>query len=131
MLKICVFTLIVAAVVSFPSVDNNDTNYRLYTGQKRFSASLLNSFRKNYPAKNLFFSPHSTYRALLIAYFGAEGETKKSLEEALFLTWANDKSAIAEAYKNEALARVKRAYGDGIQFDSVDKLYVTKDAQLK
>lgn len=130
MLKIWTLAAIVAVVVAFPSNDENPS-YRLFAGQQRFSAALLNSFRKANPTRSFFFSPHSAYKALLLAYFGAEGETKMNLERGLFLSWADDRSTVAEAYKSESLARAERMHSEGTQFNSVDKLYVTKDAQLK
>lgn len=35
--------------------------------------------------RNLFFSPHSLWSALSLAYFGAEGETRTAMEEAMGL----------------------------------------------
>lgn len=87
--------------------------------------------KRNDPSENQFISPHSIYRALLLAYFGAEGKTKEDLEKAMFLDWAENKNDVADAFKRELKARVERFSGKSIQFNSVDKLYVTKNANLK
>lgn len=57
----------------------------LYGGQQGFSLALLNAINKVMPNENLFFSPYSTYHALLIAYFMAGGETEAYLKKVLRL----------------------------------------------
>lgn len=106
-----------------------DQSFQLYHGQSRFAVSLLHAMQQAAPKKNQFFSPHSTYRALLLAYFGAEGKTKESLERALHLGWAKNKSEVSNAYQKESKARAGRSFGD-IQFNSVDKIYVTNQVEL-
>lgn len=109
---------------------NGEGPYRLYAGQNHFALSMLNSLRKT-NTKNIFFSPHSAYKALLLAYMGSNGETMESLEKGMFLDWAQDKSNVMSAYKSESTARAGRFSDKSIQFNSVDKLYITKNAQLK
>lgn len=57
----------------------------LYGGQQDFSLALLNAINKLMPKENLFFSPYSTYHALLIAYFMAGGQTEAYLRKVLRL----------------------------------------------
>lgn len=57
----------------------------LYTGQQDFSLALLQSINQLMPNENLFFSPYSTYHALLIAYFLAGGQTEAYLKKVLRL----------------------------------------------
>lgn len=57
----------------------------LYTGQQDFSLALLNAINKLSPDDNLFFSPYSTYHALLIAFFLAGNQTEKFLRNTLRL----------------------------------------------
>lgn len=105
--------------------------FRIYKGQRQFAISLLNAIKKIAPEDNHFFSPHSTYHALLLAYFGAEGDTMKSLEKALGLDRLFGKSDVVRAYKN--LKNLKKDWHTSersIQFNTVDKVYVTKEAQL-
>lgn len=107
-----------------------DQSFQLYHGQSRFAVSLLHAMQQAAPNKNQFFSPHSTYRALLLAYFGAEGKTKESLERTLHLEWAKNKSEVSTAYQKESKARAGRSFRD-IQFNSVDKIYVANQVELK
>ena len=49
--------------------------------------------------RNLFFSPHSLWSALTLAYFGAEGETQSGMEEAMGV--ANlTKAEVMAAFRN-------------------------------
>lgn len=57
----------------------------LYGGQQDFSLALLNAINKLMPKENLFFSPYSTYHALIIAYFMAGGQTETYLRKVLRL----------------------------------------------
>lgn len=104
---------------------------KLYYGQRKFSVSLLDALQKARPNESLFFSPHSTYRALLLAYFGAKGETEKSLKKTLQLDWANSKADVSHAYELEKQARFNRDEHQGVEFKSVDKLYFSKQVELK
>lgn len=104
---------------------------KLYYGQRKFSVSLLDALQKARPNESLFFSPHSTYRALLLAYFGAKGETEKSLKNTLQLDWANSKADVSHAYELEKQARANRGENQDVEFKSVDKLYFSKQVELK
>ncbi|XP_055307140.1 serine protease inhibitor 88Ea-like [Sitodiplosis mosellana] len=105
--------------------------YRLYRGQSHFALSMLKAMTKQNPQNNQIFSPHSTYRALLIAYFGTEGQSMKSLGKSMYMDWADDKKYNARSYKAELMARSERFLGQGLQFNSVDRLYVSKEVELK
>lgn len=131
MLRIWVlFAFVVAVSSSTYKLQEIDGNFRLYHGQRQFAMSMLNVLTKSNP-ESFFFSPHSTYRALILAYMGAEGRTKENLRASMFLDWANDKTNVMSAYKLESIARSARFADKSIQFNSADKLYVTQNAQLK
>lgn len=73
----------------FPPFEGRQPNINsynnLYAGEQDFSLALLNAINKLMPKQNLFFSPYSTYHALLIAYFMAGGETEAYLRKVLRL----------------------------------------------
>lgn len=133
--------VIVALVALIPSliwcqclIQNNSitiTADKLYYGQRKFSVLLLDALQKARQNESLFFSPHSTYRALLLAYFGASGKTEHSLKRLLQLEWSNSKADIWYAYDFEKLARHNRARRQSIEFTSVDKLYVSDRVDVK
>lgn len=135
MMKTCIFMVVVAIVASYPSqypLPGDENSFRIYTTQRFVAGNILDSMRKIYPTGNLFFSPHSIYRALLLAYIGAEGATKTTLDDTLFLFWADDdKDKVIEAYRDELAARNKRILNSSVQFNSIDKFYITKNVQLK
>lgn len=134
-------TLVIAALAALLPIvwsqclTRNDsaplTADKLYYGQRKFSVSLLNALQKARPNESLFFSPHSTYRALLLAYFGANGDTEKSLKNTLQLDWAKSKADVRQTYEMERQARVNRAEHQTVEFNSVDKLYFSKQVELK
>lgn len=110
---------------------HNVNPFRLYRGQNHFTLSMLKTITKGNSEKNQIFSPHSTYRSLLLAYFGAEGSVQKTLEESMYMFWAEDKNAVVDAYKAESEAKIERFMDHGVQFNSVDRLYVSQETELK
>lgn len=58
---------------------------RLYTGQQEFSLAMLQAINQLQPNDNLFFSPYSTFHALLLAYFVSANQTEAYLKKALRL----------------------------------------------
>lgn len=104
---------------------------KLYYGQRKFSVNLLNALQKARQNESIFFSPHSTYRGLLLAYFGAQGETEKSLKNTLQLDWAKSKADVRYAYELERRARNKRSRRQTVEFNSVDKIYFSTQAEVK
>lgn len=104
---------------------------KLYLGQRNFSVSLLDALQAATPTESLFFSPHSTYHALLMAYFGARGETEAALRKTLRLDWATNKAEVSEAYHLEHTARKIRSENQSIEFHSVDKIYVAKEVDIR
>lgn len=110
---------------------HSENLFRLYRGQSQFALSMLKSLNNEKPQNNHIFSPHSTYRALVLAYFGAEGKTKETLEKSMYMNWAKSRSDVADAYKAELIARSERFLGRKLQFNSVDRLFVSQEAILK
>lgn len=104
---------------------------KLYLGQRNFSVSLLDALQAATPSESLFFSPHSTYHALLMAYFGAQGETEAALKKTLQLDWATNKAEVSKAYHLEHTARKIRAENQSVEFHSIDKIYVAKEVEIR
>lgn len=104
---------------------------KLYDGQRKFSVILLDALQKARQNESLFFSPHSTYRALLLTYFGASGKTEQSLKKLLQLEQSKSKADIWYAYEFEKRARQNRVRRQSIEFTSVDKLYVSEQIEIK
>lgn len=71
-----------------PNDNNNPTpkgKSKLYSGQQEFSLAMLQAINQLQPNDNLFFSPYSTFHALLLAYFISANQTEVYLKKALRL----------------------------------------------
>lgn len=132
---IAVVALIIPSVVWSQCFTQNNsvkiTADRLYDGQRKFSVVFLDALQKARPNESLFFSPHSTYRALLLTYLGANGKTEQSLKKLLQLAQSKSKADIWYAYEFEKRARQNRVRRQSIEFTSVDKLYVSEQIEVK
>lgn len=105
----------------------------LYQGQQAFTLDLLKEINETSNESNIFFSPYSTYHALLLAYFGAKGNTERELRDVLRLNWAYNKFEVHTGYTLEKSERAK-SYTDPsapVVFRSADKIFVAKEAELK
>ncbi|XP_067637446.1 serine protease inhibitor 88Ea-like [Eurosta solidaginis] len=102
----------------------------LYRGQQNFTVSMLQAINKATPNENVFFSPYSTFHALLLAYFGAGGQTEVELTQALSLQWAKNKNHVLSGYNLEKSSRLKRAKKMPLQFAAADRIYFDKNIAL-
>lgn len=110
---------------------NKDARNKLYSGEQTFTLNMLKALRSTSPNENIFFSPYSTFHALLLAYFGAKGNTETELKNVLSLNWANSKFDVMQAYRLEESLRQRRALNSSVVFRTADKVFVTKDAGFK
>ncbi|EDV92828.1 serine protease inhibitor 88Ea [Drosophila grimshawi] len=115
-------------IQSNPSMVN--MRFQLYSGEQEFSVAMLDAIRKATPTENVFFSPYSTYHVLMLAYFGATGETEQELTRALRLSWASSKEEVRSAYRMEKQLRGTRAKNMPLEFSSADRLYFDNRVQL-
>lgn len=103
----------------------------LYTGEQKFTLNMLRVINQTEPQENVFFSPYSTYHALLLAYFGSQGQTEKELRDVLQLDWASSKFEVFQAYRFEKSSRQTRFKDSPVVFRSVDKIYVSETAKFE
>lgn len=103
----------------------------LYTGEQKFTLNMLRVINQTVPQENVFFSPYSTYHALLLAYFGSQGQTEKELRDVLELSWATSKYEVFQAYRYEKSSRQSRFKDSPVVFKSVDKIYVSESAKFE
>lgn len=111
-------------------VITNKAKNNLYLGEQAFTLSLLRAINTS-SIENAFFSPYSTYQTLLLAYFGSNGNTQKELEEALNLGWAKNKFEVMSGFRLEETLRMQRAKNSSVTFRSTNKIYVSKEANLR
>ncbi|XP_044268738.1 serine protease inhibitor 88Ea-like isoform X2 [Tribolium madens] len=104
---------------------------RLYTGQQEFSLALLQAINQLMPHENLFFSPYSTYHALLIAYFLAGGQTESYLKKILRLEPSQNKPDFYQAYKLDKLQTLRANLNSSHQFTNANKIYVADQIDVR
>lgn len=104
---------------------------KLYSGQQEFTLNLLEQVNQISSQENVFFSPYSVFHALLLAYFGSNGNTERSLKNVLKLDWTNNKFDVMQAYRLEKSMRIKRGKNSSVEFRSADRLYFDKTVQVK
>lgn len=103
----------------------------LYAGEQSFTLSLLRAINVTASQENIFFSPYSTYHALLLAYFGAAGSTEAELRQVLNLQWTNSKLDVMQAYRLEETIRNRRARNSSVTFKTADKIFLAKEVQFR
>lgn len=109
---------------------NPDGKNKLYTGQQEFSLNLLQSINAHSPNSNIFFSPYSTYHALLMAYFISSNTTEMYLKKVLKLDPKQSKIDVFSAYKLDKLLSSIQRSGD-YEFTNANRIYVDKDIQVR
>nr|CAL85524.1 CG6687 protein [Drosophila melanogaster] len=100
------FSLVLLAllpVVTIAALDKPELSFlnefsQIFKGERDFSLALMKQIREIYPSGNLFFSPFSTYNALLLAYFSSSEQTERELAQALNLGWALNKQQVLVSY---------------------------------
>lgn len=117
--------LSIALISCFPP---NIAAEKPYYSQYKLAISLLNQLQKQHPKESVFYSSHSVYQTLLMAYVGAGGETKKEIERALHLT--EDESDIENMHKFQA-ERSNRFQNQSIEFASANKFYVSSCMKIR
>lgn len=124
MLKIITLAALVAIVSS---------NTPLYDSHPSFTLRTLKTVRESTLEKNVFMSPHSTFHALLVAFFGAEGQTKVSLRKGLFTGNENNvnEQIIRPWYAEEMRILAEMIYAETVRFISFDRVYITRTANIK
>lgn len=119
-------------VIQDEEITKKETKTKLFKGQQMFTVDFLDKALKANPDGNLFFSPYSLYRALLLAYIGSENSTEAALVESLQLKWSQDKSEVITAYKQDKLQRLQNAKLEtALEFEAVDKFFFDKKVEIK
>jgi len=118
------FPVLALAVLDTPDHSYAKEFTRIYKGERDFSIRLMQQIRNIYPNSNLFFSPFSTYNALLLAYFGSSSQTEMELYNVLNLKWAAKKEQVRSAYilnKRQHQSRVRQS---PLELSSVNRIFV-------
>jgi len=107
----------------------------VYGGERAFSVNLIKALFQKYEGssieQNVFISPSSIYHTLMLAYFGALGETQAELASGLGFGRLT-KSEVLKTYMfDRAYQAVReRTPGLGYVFQHANKLYFERDVKL-
>lgn len=112
--------MILCLSISNVSSDSEKRLDKPYFSKLKFALSLLNSLQKNSAGEDIFYSPQSVYRGLLLAYFCAAGKTEEELANLLGLSdWARSKE---DAYSRDKNVHVQN---ETVEYISISNLYVS------
>jgi len=114
---------------------NEEAQAVVYGGERAFSVNLVKALFKKFEneaiEQNIFISPSSIFHTLMLAYFGALGETEKELAVGLGIEKMT-KSEVLKTYMfDRAYQAVReRTPGLGYVFKHANKLYFEQDLKL-
>jgi len=114
---------------------NEEAQAVVYAGERAFSVDLVKSIFKKFEnekiEENIFISPSSVYHTLMLAYFGALGETQAELAHGLGFEKLS-KSEVLKTYMfDRAYQAVReRTPGLGYTFKHANKLYFEQELKL-
>lgn len=104
----------------FPG-EQNTRSTSITRSVESFGLSLFTFLASSSPQQSIFVSPYSLWSALALAYFGAEGNTKKELEQALGV---NSKTGTFFGYGAlKLLLETNPSGSPGTNFRSSNKAY--------
>jgi len=113
---------------------NEESQAVVYAGERAFSVNLIKALFKKFESnaidQNIFISPSSIYHTLMLAYFGAHGETQSELAKGLGFENLT-KSEVLKTYMfDRAFQAVRERTVKGYNFTHANKLYFEEDLML-
>jgi len=114
---------------------NSTSQQVVHAGERAFSVNLIKALFQRFKSarieENIFISPSSIYHTLVLAYFGARGQTRRELEAGLGLD-SLSKLDVLKAYMMDRVYQAvrERTEGLGYDFQQANKLYFNNDLQL-
>ncbi|KAK0158575.1 hypothetical protein PV328_009558 [Microctonus aethiopoides] len=116
-----------------PGRMNPNSNSMLITAKLGFGLDALRKASEIEYQDNLFFSPHSLYEALTLAYLGARGTTEQSLKSALQIPKELSKidvrqvNAFEKAIKSLQMTNSTPTY----EYESANRLWISDQKKIK
>ncbi|XP_043504725.1 serine protease inhibitor 88Ea-like isoform X2 [Polistes fuscatus] len=116
-----------------PTHMNPDSKKVLDQGRYKFALDALKKSAEIETENSIFLSPDSIYNALLLAYFGARGNTEASLKKALYIPDNLSKVDVMRYYSFEkSLQQSKKKNGSSnYEYRSANRLWVTDAKKLR
>ncbi|EDV48961.1 serine protease inhibitor 88Ea [Drosophila erecta] len=122
--------VVTLAVLDKPKLSQLNGYSNIFKGERDFSIALMKQIREMYPYGNLFFSPFSTYNALLLAYFSSSGATESELAQGLNLGWASSKQQVLTSYTLGKRQDESRSRQNPMELSSVNRIFVDQSVNV-
>jgi len=113
----------------------NSSQDVVHRGERDFSVNLIKALFAKYTnqriEENIFISPSSIFQTLLLAFFGAEGETRRELAEGLGVA-SLGRPDVLKAYMMDQVYQAVRERTPklGYEFRQANKLYFERSLEL-
>ncbi|KAJ8686770.1 hypothetical protein QAD02_022564 [Eretmocerus hayati] len=116
-----------------PSHMQPEAAEKLVNARFDFAIEALRRAAQLEPNDNIFFSPHSLYEALGLAYFGSRGDTEASLKQALRVPNELSKVDVQRVYAFEKSVANERKINASSSYDYTvaNRLWLSKDKKLR
>lgn len=95
---------------------------KLSYSELQFSSSMLKKMMETANG-NIVFSPYSTYRVLLLLFFGSNGATKQSLQQVLNLDWIESVEVLQQMYLTDKQEPENRIRQQENGFSTTDAIF--------
>ncbi|KAG8312703.1 hypothetical protein J6590_018343 [Homalodisca vitripennis] len=103
-----------------------DAHQALLQAEQHFSADLLQTIGNLHPEKNVFFSPTSIFKTMLLAYFVSANHTEAAIKKSLHLPEDKDKMDMMGAYSLESYYQKLRSIQTDYELSSANRIYVSR-----
>lgn len=116
-----------------PQRMNPSSNDMLITARLGFGLDALRKASVIESQDNLFFSPHSLYEALTLAYFGARGTTEQSLKNALQIPQELSKIDVRQANAFDKTIKSLQMINSTptYEYESANRLWISSQKNIK
>ncbi|XP_044006548.1 serine protease inhibitor 88Ea-like isoform X2 [Aphidius gifuensis] len=119
-----------------PTTGDENSKALLTMAELNFALDSLDKVALIEARDNVFYSPHSIHEALVLAYFGARGETEKNLKKALKIPEELSKIDIQRSY---ALDKSIKQFAKSLQnssetnyeFTTANRLYISSGKMIR
>ncbi|XP_076282859.1 serine protease inhibitor 88Ea [Lasioglossum baleicum] len=115
-----------------PALSNPGSKTSLRAARFKFALNSLKETLLLQPDDNIFYSPHSLYEALSLAYFGSRGTTEQSLRKALHIPDNLSKVDVQRYYAFENADGIgSQANATDYEYSSANRLWISDKRKVR
>lgn len=115
-----------------PALANPGAKEALGAARFKFALNTLKETSLLQPQENIFYSPHSIYEALNLAYFGSRGTTEESLRKALHIPNDLSKVDVQRCYATEKTYGLdSQENATDYEYSSANRLWISDKKKVK